>query len=162
MVLSHEQLYYTMVVLYYIPFSNLITGSLYSERKLVTRYKAKPPAYAMTPVWPLIRTPSGFSRDDSGWSLTPRRPHCDSVRLPASLLARKSGCGLCPLSIVPDTSRNRLSYTWYSVWYRSYASVRRVTFLCWSIKSKYHVYFYILVLFSITFLKQVKFLWIHT
>ena len=40
---------YYVVLFYYIPFSNLITGSLYSERKLVTCYKAKLPAYAMTP-----------------------------------------------------------------------------------------------------------------
>lgn len=45
--LTGDSLYY-VVLLYYIPFSNLITGSLYLGLKLVTRYKAKLPAYAMT------------------------------------------------------------------------------------------------------------------
>lgn len=146
-----RQLYYTMVLLYYIPFSNLITGSLYSERKLVTRYKAKLPAYAMTPIWPLIRTPSGFSRDDSGWSLTPRRPHCDSVRLPAPLLARKSRLCTRIMPVIDRTgcqpkfiivNRRHVIYSRY----RSYASARRVV-LYRLIRSNYHVYFCIFVLF---------------
>jgi len=92
-----------VTLLYYIPFSNLITGLLYSGRKLVTRYKANHPAYAMTPVWPLIRTPSGFSRDDSGWSLTPRCPHRDSVWLPASLLARRSESCMWIMRVIDRT-----------------------------------------------------------
>jgi len=102
-IVSLERLFCYVTLLYYIPFSNLITGLLYSGRKLVTRYKAKHPAYAMTPMWPLIRTPSGFSRDDSGWSLTPRRPHCDSVRLPASLLARRSESCMWIMRVIDRT-----------------------------------------------------------
>lgn len=157
-----------MVLLYYIPFSNLITGSLYSERKLVTRYKAKLPAYAMTPIWPLIRTLSGFSRDDSGWSLTPCCPHCDSVRLPASLLARKSGSRTRIMPVIDRTgcqpkftiaNRRHVIYSRY----RSYASARRVVFLYRSIRSKSFsirsiscIFLHICVIFN-NVLKQINF-----